>query len=80
MEDLNEAGKRLMSFIERIERINQDIDDLKLDVKEVYAESASVGFDVKIIREIVKLRKKDKNKRDEEKALLETYLAAIGEA
>jgi len=77
--ELNQAGQRIKSFIERIERLNLTADELREDTKEVYSEASGVGFDAKIIREIVKLRKKDKAKRAEEQELLETYLTAIGE-
>ncbi len=72
------TGARLRSFIERIERLEEEKKALAEDIKEVYAESKGQGFDVKIIRKIVSLRKKDPDDRAEEEALLETYLSALG--
>ena len=72
------AGKRLVSFLERIERLEEEKAGLGDDVKDVYAEAKGVGFDVKIMRRIVKLRKMDAEKRREEDELLDLYKAAIG--
>lgn len=72
------AGQRLKSFIERIERLNEEKETLSEDIKEVYAESKGVGFDPKIMRKIISLRKLEPNKRDEEESLLDIYLSAIG--
>jgi len=72
------AGQRLQSFIERIERLEQEKAALLEDIKEVYAELKGVGFDVKATRKIVKLRKMDTEKRREEDEILELYKSAIG--
>ena len=72
------SGERLMSFIKRIEKLNEDKDAVTSDLTEVYAESKSVGFDVKILRQIVKLRKQEVEKRREESELLDLYASAIG--
>lgn len=72
------AGKRLKSFIERIERLEEEKAGLATDIKDIYAEAKSTGFDVKAIRTIVKLRKMEDEKRAEAEAILETYKAAIG--
>jgi uncharacterized protein (UPF0335 family) len=72
------AGKRLRAFIERIERVDEDIKALQEDKKEIYAEAKGVGFDVKIIRKIISIKKMDADKRREEEELLELYKAAIG--
>lgn len=72
------AGERLKSFIERIERLNEEMDGLKEDVKEVYAELKSVGFDAKVVREIVKIRKMEPEKRREFEEILDLYKAAVG--
>ncbi|MGB0818212.1 MAG: DUF2312 domain-containing protein [Candidatus Puniceispirillaceae bacterium] len=72
------AGQRLKSFIERIERNEQEQADLKEDNKEIYAEAKGAGFDVKTIRKIVKLKKMDSEKLREEQELLELYASAIG--
>ncbi len=72
------AGDRLKSFIERVERLEEEKTALMEDIKEVYGEAKSVGFDIKIIRKIIRLRKMDGEKRREEDELLELYKAAIG--
>ncbi len=72
------TGDRLRSFVERIERLEEEKQALADDIKEVYAEAKGTGFDVKIIRKIIRMRKQDLDQRKEEEALLETYLAALG--
>jgi uncharacterized protein (UPF0335 family) len=72
------AGERLKSFIERVERLEEEKAALAEDIKEVYGEAKAVGFDVKTIRKIICLRKMDNEKRREEDELLELYKAAIG--
>lgn len=72
------TGMRLRSFIERIERLEEEVKALNEDKKEVYAEAKGQGFDVKTMRKIVSLRKKDPDDRAEEDALLDTYLSALG--
>lgn len=72
------AGARLKSFIERIERLEEEKRALAEDVKEVYSEAKGVGFDTAIMREIIRIRKMDEDDRDEQEALLDTYLRAIG--
>ena len=72
------AQGRLRTIIERIERLEEDKAVIANDLKEVYAEAKGEGFDVKILRKVVRLRKQDKVKRDEEEALLDLYLSAIG--
>lgn len=72
------AGDRLRSFIERIERLEDERRALGEDIREVYSEAKGAGFDVKIMRQIVRIRKLDQNERDEQEALLETYMAALG--
>lgn len=71
------AGERLKSIIERIERLEEEKADLAKDVKEVYAEAKGVGYDVKTIRKLIKLRKLDTEKRREEAELLSLYMQAI---
>ncbi|MBV8682791.1 MAG: DUF2312 domain-containing protein [Caulobacteraceae bacterium] len=73
-----EAQGRLKSVIERIERLEEDKAGIAGDIKEVYAEAKGDGFDIKVIRKIVRLRKQDKVKRAEEEALLDLYISAIG--
>ena len=72
------AQTRLKTIIERIERLEEDKAAVAGDIKEVFAEAKGEGFDVKILRKVVRLRKQDKAKRQEEEALLDLYLAAIG--
>jgi uncharacterized protein (UPF0335 family) len=72
------AQGRLKSFIERIERLEEDKAAIMGDLKEVFAEAKGEGFDVKILRKVIRLRKQDKVKRQEEEALIDLYLSAIG--
>jgi len=73
------AQTRLRTIIERIERLEEDKAGIMTDIKEVYDEAKGEGFDVKILRKIVSLRKKDRVKREEEQTILDLYLHAIGE-
>lgn len=73
------SAERLKSFIQRIERLNQDRAAVGSDLQEVYSEAKSAGFDTKIIRKIVTLRQKEIEKRREEAELMDLYLAAIGD-
>lgn len=72
------AGKRLKSFLERVERLETEKTALAEDIKEVYAEAKGTGFEPRIMRRIIKLRKMDVEKRREEDELMELYKAAIG--
>ena len=72
------SGERLRSFIQRIEKLEEDKAAVSDDLKEVYAECKGVGFDTKIVRQIIKLRKIELEKRREADELLELYTAAIG--
>ena len=72
------AQTRLKTIVERIERLEEDKAAVATDIKEVFAEAKGEGFDVKILRKVVRLRKQDKAKRQEEEALLDLYLSAIG--
>lgn len=72
------AGERLRSFIERIERLEEEKAALMEDIKEVYAEAKGTGFDAKTIRKIISLRKMDHEKRRESEELLDLYKTAIG--
>ena len=73
------SDNRLKSFIERIERLEEELGALKDDKAEIYKELKSDGFDPKIVRKVVAYRKMEASKRQEQEALLETYLSAIGE-
>ena len=72
------AAEQLRLFIERIERLEEEKKGIADDIRDVYAESKSNGFDVKTMRSIVRLRRMEKNARDEAEALLDTYKAALG--
>lgn len=69
---------RLRSLVERIERLEEEKKNLAEDIREIYAEAKSQGYEVKIIRKIIALRKKDPDKRREEEEILALYLAALG--
>jgi uncharacterized protein (UPF0335 family) len=71
------AGNRVRSFVERIEQLETEIQELNEGKKEVFAEAKSEGFDVKILKEIIKLRKQDKDDRDEHETLLDVYMRAM---
>jgi uncharacterized protein (UPF0335 family) len=72
------AQGKLKSLVERIERLEEDKAAVANDLKEVYAEAKGEGFDTKILRKVVRLRKADSAKRQEEDALIELYISAIG--
>lgn len=74
----NNSAGALKAFIERIENIAGEKDDLSADQREVYAEAKANGWDPKIMRIIVRRRKMDKSVRDEQDALVDTYSAALG--
>lgn len=72
------SAQRLKSFVERIERLTNDKENVASDIKEAYGESKSSGFDPKIIRKLIKLRKMDASDRQEEESLLQVYVDAVG--
>ena len=72
------AGDRLRAFIERVERLEEERRTLAADIKEVYAEAKGAGFDTKTIRQIVRLRRMDKDDLDEQETLLDIYKRALG--
>ena len=69
---------RLKSLIERVERLEEEKKALADDIKDIYAESKSVGFDVKIMRQIIRLRKMNEADRQEQESLLDTYTHGLG--
>ncbi|MCT4552314.1 MAG: DUF2312 domain-containing protein [Alphaproteobacteria bacterium] len=71
------SGEQLRSFIDRIERLEGEVLEIKNDIKEVYAEAKGTGFDVKVMKKIVALMKKDRDEVAEEEAIFETYKAAL---
>jgi len=73
------AQSQLKAIVERIERLEEDKAAVMADLKEVYAEAKGNGYDVKILRKVIRIRKQDRAKRQEEEAILDLYLNAIGE-
>ena len=73
------AQGRLRTIIERLERLEQDKQDVMTDMKEVFAEAKGEGYDVKTLRKVLRIRKQDKARRQEEEAILDLYLSALGE-
>jgi uncharacterized protein (UPF0335 family) len=71
------AGDRIRSFIERVEHIDEEIKALNEGKKEVWSEAKGEGFDVKVLKEVLRLRKQDKDERDEHESLLDLYLKAM---
>ena len=71
------VGNQLRAIVERIENIEEEIRELSEAKKEVYLEAKGNGFDVKIIREVIRVRKQDQKERDEQETLIEVYLQAI---
>jgi uncharacterized protein (UPF0335 family) len=72
------AGERLKSLVERIERLEEEKRVLGDGIKEIYAEAKGTGFDPKIMRQIIRIRKRDKDDLDEEESLLDVYKRALG--
>ncbi|MBM3547195.1 MAG: DUF2312 domain-containing protein [Alphaproteobacteria bacterium] len=72
------SGAQLKSYIERIERLDEEKAALAADIKDVFAEAKGNGFDIKIMRQILKLRKMDKADADEQETLLDLYKRALG--
>jgi uncharacterized protein (UPF0335 family) len=77
---LGVAGDQLRAIVERIEHVEEEIQELTDAKKEIYLEAKSNGFDVKIIREVIRLRKQDSKERDELETLIEEYWQAIEQA
>ncbi|WP_342363593.1 DUF2312 domain-containing protein [Terrarubrum flagellatum] len=78
--DTGVAADELKQFVERIERLEEEKAGIASDIKEVFAELKGRGFDSKAIRAIIRLRKKDRAERQEEEAILELYMQALGMA
>ena len=74
------AQDQLRAFIERIERMEEEKKAIADDIKEIYAEAKGNGFDTKVLRQIIRIRKQDASERMEQEALLELYMAALGMA
>ncbi|HEC90110.1 MAG TPA: DUF2312 domain-containing protein [Alphaproteobacteria bacterium] len=71
------AADKLRSFVERIERLEEEKSALTADIREVYSEAKGGGFDIRILRQVVRLRKLDQNDRQEQEALLDLYKRAL---
>lgn len=78
MSEGNIAGDQLRLLIERIERLEEEKKGISDDVKDVYLEAKATGYDAKIIRQIIRLRRMQPHDRQEQEAVLQTYLAALG--
>jgi uncharacterized protein (UPF0335 family) len=74
------AKDQLKSIVERIERLEEEKKALADDIREVFAEAKGNGFDTKVLRTVIRLRKQDKTERQEQEALLDLYLHALGMA
>ena len=74
------AQDQLRAFVERIERMEEEKKAIAEDIKEIYAEAKGNGFDTKVLRQVIKIRKQDRSERLEQEAILELYMAALGMA
>ncbi|MEN5084302.1 DUF2312 domain-containing protein [Bosea sp. TWI1241] len=72
-------GDQLKSIVERIERLEEEKQTIADDIKEVYAEAKGCGYDPKVLRKVIALRKRDLDERKEEEAIMDLYLQAVGE-
>jgi uncharacterized protein (UPF0335 family) len=72
-------GDQLKSVVQRIERLEEEKATIASDIKEVYAEAKANGYDIKILRKVIALRKRDLNERQEEETLIDMYLQAVGQ-
>lgn len=75
----NMAADRLKSIVERIEKLEDERKNLQSDIKDIYTEAKSAGFDPKVLRMLIASRKKDQAEWEEQQALLETYMKALGQ-
>ena len=78
MSVVNDSPEQLRSFIERLEKLNEEKADIGDFIKDVLLEARATGFDTKAIKQVLKIRKQDKDKRETEQAILETYLSSLG--
>lgn len=74
------AADQLRAFVERIERLEEEKKAISDDIKDVYGEAKGMGFDVKILRQVVRLRKQEPHEREEQEAILDLYMHALGMA
>jgi len=80
MSDVGIAGGQIRSFVERVEHVEAEIAELTEAKKEIFAEAKGEGFDIKVLKEIIKLRKQDKDERDEHETILDLYIRAMDNA
>ena len=80
MSDVTIPGGKIRAFVERIENLDTELLELNEQKKEVFAEAKGEGFDVKILKEMIKLRKQDQEERDEREGLLDLYMRAMKQA
>ena len=74
------AREKLRLTVERVERLEEEKKEVADQIKDVYAEAKAMGYDTKALRQVIRLRKQDRQEREEQEAVLETYLIALGEA
>lgn len=74
------SGDQLKSVVERIEKLEEEKQTIADDIREVYAEAKGNGYDVKVLRQVIAIRKRDANERAESEAILDLYLQAVGES
>lgn len=72
------AADQLRAFVERVERLEEEKKAISDDIKDVYGEAKAMGFDVKILRQVVRLRKQEPHEREEQEAILDLYMHALG--
>jgi uncharacterized protein (UPF0335 family) len=80
MSDVTIPGGKIRAFVERIENLDTEMLELSEQKKEVFSEAKGEGFDVKILKEIIKLRKQDQEERDERESMLDLYMRAMEQA
>jgi uncharacterized protein (UPF0335 family) len=80
MSDVTIPGGKIRAFVERVENLDTELQELNEQKKEVFAEAKGEGFDVKILKEIIKLRKQDEEERDERESMLDLYMRAMEQA
>ena len=80
MSDVTIPGGKIRAFVERVENLDTEISELNEQKKEVFAEAKGEGFDVKILKDIIKLRKQDADERDEHESMLDLYMRAMEQA
>lgn len=78
MADDSVANDQLRAFVERIERMEEEKKAISADIRDIYSEAKGNGFDIKVLRQVVKIRQQDHNERMEHEAILELYLSALG--